>query len=171
MGRVWANKFEVGEAPIFGKNVFDSWGKLTPKMHAYVIIHPRPPLHSWFWELLGTSFTFLELFCIPHPYFYNCLHFPHDWEVRFVNLSAWALGLAFLLLFPRLGIHFVMPSKLEKRPWFMGICGGCFFPCEANEHLVKLILALGLFYPLSIFYFSFQDVFVHAQHCNCCVLN
>ena len=24
-----------------GKNVFDFWGKLTPKMHAHLVIHPR----------------------------------------------------------------------------------------------------------------------------------
>ena len=143
MGRVWAKKFEFEENPFLGKNIFDFWGNLTPKMHAHLAIHPCPPfphagkeweliyLHIFLsavcstftiLELLGTSLTFLELLCIPHPHFYNFLHFPHDWEVIFAKISAWALGLMFLLLFSRPGIHFVMPSELEKRQWFLGVC-------------------------------------------------
>ena len=52
-GRVWARKFEFGENPFLGKNVFYFWGKLTPKMHAHLVIHPRSPFSSpsETWEL------------------------------------------------------------------------------------------------------------------------
>ena len=116
------------EIRIWGKPIFDFWGKLTPKMHAHLVIHPRPPLHSQFWELLGTSLTFLELLWIPHPRFYSFLHFPHDWEVIFAKLSSWDLGLTFLLLFPSMRICFCNAQRIGEKAMISRCLWRLFFP-------------------------------------------
>ena len=79
-------------------------------------------------ELPGTSLAFLELLCIPHPCFYSFLHFPHDWESKFANLSSWALGLTFLLLFPRMGIRFCNAQCIGEEATIYGCLWRLFFP-------------------------------------------
>ena len=84
MGRVWAKKFEFGETPIFGKNVFEFWGKLTPKMHAHLRIHPNPSsLHAV--EDWGLFYLHIFGLCV-------CVHL-HDF---------WILGIFLTIICPRL---------------------------------------------------------------------
>ena len=95
MGKVWQFKFEFGETPIFGKMIFDLWGKLLPKNAAHSLMHPC------FWSSRELSFTFLQF-----PVF-----FPHGWEFVLLIVSGWDLCWSFLWLFSSL-------PGWEKCFWF-----------------------------------------------------
>ena len=75
MGRVWARKFEFRGIPIFEKNVFDFWGKLAPKMHAHLVIHPCSPFSSCSeaWDLfLPSCFAHFPHLACPEIRFWCC---------------------------------------------------------------------------------------------------
>ena len=84
-GKSMGRKFELGGNPFLWKNVFDFWGKKTPKMHAHLVIHPCFPffltilLHMVFLHAAEASCVFIlhvwshfPHFCMPRNSFLYC---------------------------------------------------------------------------------------------------
>ena len=85
MGRVWANKFELGRDPFFEKRVLTSLARKMPKNICHSAMHPRFSVFLTFWEQLE---------------FFLCFFLPRFWLLA--------------SFFPRMGGRFCCSSSHKE---------------------------------------------------------
>ena len=115
MGRVWARKLEFGENPFLGKNVFDFWGKKTPKMHAHLAIHPRFPFFLTI--LLHVGFLHVDEASCVHPSRWESFSsFLHAQTFVLVLFSKWARKIYIFSTFSWIlqWLRTILPSWVAK---------------------------------------------------------
>ena len=168
MGRVWVGKFEFGEkrfwllgqvntqnACPFGHTPMPSISSCREMLGADLPSRfcLQCVLHSWFWSSWELHSRFWSCCAFPIHVFIVSFIFPmtgkSDLQSSVPGLLAWR----FCCCLPWWESVFAIPNELEKRPRFLGVCGSRFFPREANEHLVKSILAPGAVLPTYHFWF------------------
>ena len=134
MGRVWAEISNLGKNHFWGKPILTFGASNHPKMHA--ICPYTHDIHLLMQGILGAILPshFLLIFLILHAQKSIFGVVQQVGKEHFHFGSLWQL-------FGSCNAINILRIHGKRRFMFFVVCGGCFFPCEANEHLWKWILA------------------------------